>query len=124
MVRQFKKKVIMIVLIERRQTSLFIKDDKGMHLRLVFAEMEDAVARRLVREYGFRQEWVYGIIHETVAYRHEVDDNAVQEVLARLPYLDRRRESDVLQAVQTIVPQAVRIVRMRGGIAKGVKYED
>ena len=114
----------MIVLIERRQTSLFIKDDKGMHLRLVFAEMEDAAARRLVREYGFRQEWVYGIIHEIVAYRHEVDDNAVQEVLARLPYLERRREADVLQAVQTIVPQAVRIVRMRGGIAKGVKYED
>jgi hypothetical protein len=53
-----------------------------------------------------------------------VDDNAVQEVLARLPYLERRREADVLQAVQTIVPQAVRIVRMRGGIAKGVKYED
>ena len=37
---------------------------------------------------------------------------------------ERRREADVLQAVQTIVPQAVRIVRMRGGIAKGVKYED
>ena len=36
----------MIVLIERRQTSLFIKDDKGMHLRLVFAEMEDSSIRQ------------------------------------------------------------------------------
>ena len=45
----------MIVLIERRQTSLFIKDDKGMHLRLVFAEMEGRTAGRLVRECGFRK---------------------------------------------------------------------
>ena len=76
----------MIVIIERRMMSLLIKKDDGMLTRQVFAEMDDKRALGLIKEYGYRQEQVYGIVHETIALRHEVDDQLVEEVLQRMPY--------------------------------------
>ena len=50
--------------------SLLIKKDDGMLTRQVFAEMDDKRALGLIKEYGYRQEQVYGIVHETIALRH------------------------------------------------------
>lgn len=113
----------MIVIIERRLLSLFVRDERGMHRRMVFAEMDEMRARALVREYGCKPEWVYGALHGCVEYRHEVDDSLVATVMDRYPRLDRHREADWLRAVRTIVPQAKRIVRRRGGRLKEVVYE-
>ena len=112
----------MIVVIKHKQLSVFLKDDHGMHHRLVFAEMADDCARQLVREYGYRPEWVYALIHEEVVYQHPVDDSLVEEVLSRLPQQERRVEAVWLAAVRTIVPQAERIVRLRGCGKLEMKY--
>lgn len=109
----------MEVIIKRRQTSLLLRDDRGMHFRLVFAEMDDDCARRMVREYGYKPEWVYGIRHEEVCYRHTVDDSLVLEAMERMPYRERYGMEDWLEAVRCIAPQAERIVR-RWGSGKGL----
>lgn len=103
----------MLVIIKRRQLSLFVKDDSGMHHRLVFAAMDEGRARRLVREYGFKPRMVYAVMEEEVCYRHRVDDSLVQAVLARMPARERHHYADWLAAVRTIVPQADRIVNVR-----------
>ena len=90
--------------------SLLIKKDDGMLTRQVFAEMDDKRALGLIREYGYRQEQVYGIVHETIALRHEVDDQLVEEVLQRMPYRECHSAEAMLWAVRCIVPQATRIV--------------
>lgn len=109
----------MEVIIKRRQTSLLLKDDRGMHFRLVFAEMDDGRARQLVREYGYRPEWVYAILHEEVCYRHTVDDSLVLAAMQRMPYRERYGMEEWLEAVRSIAPQAERIVR-RWGSGKGL----
>ncbi len=108
----------MVVIIERRQMSLFLKDDAGMYRRIVFAEMADSKARQLVKEYGYKPEWVYAILHEVVGYRYAVDDSLVQAAMSRRPYKERYSADEWLAAVRTIVPQAARIVRLRGTIRK------
>ena len=95
----------MEVIIKRRQTSLLLRDDRGMHFRLVFAEMDDDCARRLVREYGYKPEWVYGIRHEEVCYRHTVDDSLVLEAMERMPYRERYGMEDWLEAVRCIMEE-------------------
>lgn len=112
----------MIVIIERRMMSLLIKKDDGMLTRQVFAEMDDKRALGLIREYGYRQEQVYGIVHETIALRHEVDDQLVEEVLQRMPYRECHSAEAMLWAVRCIVPQATRIVtRHRGNTIGDIK---
>ena len=91
--------------------SLLIKKDDGMLTRQVFAEMDDKRALGLIREYGYRQEQVYGIVHETIALRHEVDDQLVEEVLQRMPYRECHSAEAMLWAVRCIVPQATTSLR-------------
>ncbi len=105
----------MIVLIEQLKTRLLIEDDGGDSYWKVFSEMPDATARQLVKEYGCKPSWVKRIVHDRIAYCHEVDETLVWAVLERLPNPEPYTKADVLRAVQCIVPQAVRIVRMRGG---------
>ena len=104
----------MVVELERRMMSLFIVTADKMYHRLVFAEMAEARARELVREYGYDPKGVYAVVHEKIVFRHEVDDSEVAAVLERMPYHECRSMEEVLAAVRCIVPQAVRIGRMRG----------
>lgn len=101
----------MVIEIERRMMSLFLLDGNGMPRRQVFAEMDDARARQLVREYGYDPASVYAIVHETFTYRREVDDSEVADLLDRMPYREVHTYEEVLFAVRCLVPQAVRIVR-------------
>ena len=104
----------MLVELEYKAMSLFIATGDGMMRRQVFAEMDDARALRLLREYGYDPAHVFVIVHETFVVDHEVDDSEVAAVLERMPYRECRSMEEVLAAVRCIVPQAVRIVRMRG----------
>lgn len=101
--------------------SLFIATDGGMLRRQVFAEMADERARQLVREYGYDPARVYAICHETVVVRHEVDDSEVAAVLDRKPYRECHKMEEMLDAVRCIVPNAKRIVRLHGGMKRGIK---
>jgi len=104
----------MVVELERRLMSLFIDCGNGLVRRQVFAEMDEARARQLVREYGFDPARVYAVVYEQVVFRHDVDDSEVAAVLDRRPYRECHSLDEVLDAVRCIVPQAVRIVRLRG----------
>lgn len=110
----------MIVEIEQLKARLLIEDDSGHRYWMLFGEMPDTTARRLVREYGCKPEWVKAVVHDRIVYRHAVDDTLVRAVVERMPYRDHYTEEEMLRAVQCIVPQAVRIVRMRGGREQGL----
>lgn len=101
----------MIIEIERKQMSLYLSLPNGQLKRQVFAEMANDEALRLLREYGLDSRQVYRIDHETISYRHAVDDNLVREVLERTHYTERRDPQELLDAVRSIVPQATRIFR-------------
>ena len=104
----------MVVEMERRIMSLFIDSGDGMLHRQVFAAMDEARARQLVREYGYDPAGVYAVVYESLVFRHEVDDSEVAAVLDRNPCHECHTMEELLEAVRCIVPQAVRIVRLHG----------
>lgn len=103
----------MIIETERRLMSLLIDSGDGMLHRQVFAEMDEARARQLVREYGYDPSGVYAIVHETVVFRRELDDSEVLAVLDCIPYREYHTMEELLEAVRCLVPQARRIVRLQ-----------
>ena len=111
----------MLVELEYKAMSLFIATGDGMMCRQVFAEMDDARALRLLREYGYDPAHVFAIVHETFVVDHEVDDSEVAAVLDRMPYHECRSSEEMLDAVRCIVPRAKRIVRLHGGRRKWSK---
>ena len=118
---QDKRNKDMLVELEYKAMSLFIATGDGMMRRQVFAEMDDARALRLLREYGYDPAHVFAIVHETFVVDHEVDDSEVAAVLDRMPYHECRSSEEMLDAVRCIVPRAKRIVRLHGGRRKWSK---
>ena len=101
----------MTIEIEIRHTMIIVAEGGGRYRTLMFADMSESRARRLAHEYGYAEGDIIAMSHEALRYRRQVDDQLVQSVLDRLPYLERRKPEQMLAAVRSIVPQATRIIR-------------
>ena len=100
----------MIITIEIRHTMVLVTERYRTYRLLVFAEMDEARARRLAAEYGYAEGDIVAVSHEALHYRREVADELVQTVLDRLPYRENHTPEQMLDAVRCIVPQATRII--------------
>lgn len=99
----------MVIEIEIRHTMVLVAERLGTYRLLVFADMAEARARRLAKEYGYAEEAVVAVSHEAMRYRRWLDDEQVQAVLERMPYRENHTPEQLLAAVRCIVPQATRI---------------
>lgn len=99
----------MIITIEIRHTMVLVTERYGTYRLLVFAEMDEARARRLAAEYGYAEGDVVAVGHEAMHYRRYLSDEQVLAVLERMPYRECHTPEQLLAAVRCIVPQATRI---------------
>ena len=100
----------MTIVIEIKRTILLVAERKGVYRTLVFADMPASRARQLAAEYGYTEEDIIGIYHEALHYRRRLDNELVRIVLDRLPYLENHTPEQMIAAVRSIVPQAIRII--------------
>lgn len=100
----------MIITIEIRHMMVLVTERYRTYRLMVFAEMDEARARRLAAEYGYAEGNIVAVSHETLHYRRYLSDEQVQAVLERMPYREKRTPEQILDAVRCIVPQATRII--------------
>lgn len=84
---------------------------QGLHRLLVFNEMDEPTALRLLPQYGYRPGQVRGMEHVRLPYRRQLSDAKVAELLQRQATLHPgQRTGQLLQAVRLYLPEAERIV--------------
>lgn len=84
---------------------------QGLHRLMIFNDMDEAAARRLLPQYGYSPAQVGSMAHVGLSYRREVADAEVADLLERQRALHPEQpRPNLLDALRLHLPEAERIL--------------